>query len=503
MRSRDAYESLLTHWRELSTLASCSALLGWDELTHMPRGGAEHRGNQLALMAGLHHEKATDPRVSEWLAEVESGELASDPESCEAANLREIRRVFDRLTRLPRSLVEELARVTSTAQQEWTIARREDDFARLRPWLESIFALKRREADCLGFVENPYDPLLDEYEPGATASSIGAVFEPLRRELTPVCQEILGSGRRPDASILRRDYPLDRQRIFSEIVSAAIGFDFERGRIDITDHPFCSHIGPGDCRVATRFDVRNFGDGFYGVLHEVGHALYDLGTEPSQYGTPMGETASLGVHESQSRLWENTIGRSWPFWQHWFPLARRIFHESLHDVTAEEFHFANNLVEASLNRVEADEVTYNLHILARFDLEKALMSGDLAVADLPAAWSEAYRSYLGITPATDAEGCLQDIHWSAGLIGYFPTYALGNLFAAQLYEAASADLGDLDPSIARGKFAGLLGWLRDRIHRHGQRYRAANLIERATGSPPSHEPFLRTLRRKYEDLYLA
>ncbi|MDB5350309.1 MAG: Zn-dependent carboxypeptidase [Planctomycetota bacterium] len=502
MKTRATYEELLGLWRDQALLASCSAVLGWDEQTYLPRGGAEHRGNQLAQLAGLHHEKVTSPRIADALGEIENTDLVATSDSPEAANVREIRRVVDRLSRLPRTLVEELARTTTIAQQEWSLARRENSFARLQPWLEAIFVLKRQEAACLGYVESPYDPLLDEFEPGATARGLDAVFQPLRRELTPLCDAILGSSRRPDPSILRRYYPVDRQRIFSDVVAAAMGFDFEKGRIDLTEHPFCTQLGPGDCRVATRFDARNFGDGFYSVLHEVGHALYDQGTDPAQYGTPMGETASLGIHESQSRLWENTIGRSRPFWDHWLPLARQLFPDSLRDVTTEAFHFANNLVAATLNRVEADEVTYNFHILARFDLEKALIEGDLAVADLPDAWSGAYQKYLGISPSHDAEGCLQDIHWSAGLIGYFPTYALGNLFAAQFFEAASADLPGLDASISKGDFADLLAWLRNRIHRHGQRYRASDLINRVTGSPPSHAPLLRSLRRKYGRLYL-
>ena len=502
MRMQAAYEELLRHAREQHMLASCSALLGWDEQTYMPRGGAEHRGNQLAMLAGLHHEKATDPVVGALLLELEESDLVTPADSPEAANIRELRRNFDRLVRLPRSLVEEIARITSIAQQQWSEARRESNFTRLQPWLEAIFELKRREADCLGFTECRYDALLDEYEPEATARELQGIFDPLRRELEPLRDAILGSGRRPDTTILKRNYPEDRQRIFAEAVTAALGFDFGKGRIDITEHPFCSNIGPGDCRVATRYDPRNFGDGFFSVLHEVGHALYDQGTDPIHYGTPMGEPVSLGVHESQSRLWENTVGRSGPFWRHWFPLARQIFHESLRDVTPEAFHFAVNLVEPSLNRVEADEVTYNFHIFVRFELEQALIQGDLAVADLPGAWSDAYERYLGIIPANDAEGCLQDIHWSAGLIGYFPTYTLGNLFAAQLFDKASADLGNLESTIARGDFSGLLGWLRDRIHRHGQRYRPSDLINQATGSPPAHAALVRSLRQKYTSLYL-
>ena len=501
MGPRAAYDELVRRSKERTLLASCSALLGWDEQTYMPRGGAEHRGNQMALLAGLHHERATDPRVGELLGACEGSDLGAVPESPEAVNLRELRRTYDRLTRLPRSLVEELARTTSIAQQEWVDARRDADFPRFRPWLDSIVGLKRQEAECLGYEDAPYDALLDEYEPGTRCRDLAILFDALHRELVPLVAAIAESSRKPDPSILRRDFPVDRQRVFGEAAASAVGFDFRRGRLDTTAHPFCSGIGPGDTRITTRFDARNFSDAFFGILHEVGHGLYDQGLDPTHHGTPMGEAVSLGIHESQSRLWENALGRGRPFWAYWFPLARRVFHEALRDVTPEAFHFAINHVEPSLIRVRADEVTYNLHIIVRFELERALLAGDLTVGDLPGAWDEAYRRYLAVRPSNDAEGCLQDIHWSAGLVGYFPTYTLGNLYAAQFYAHAVDELGGLDASFAQGDFAGLLDWLRAHIHRHGQRHRAATLVERVTGSPPDPRPLVHALRRKSLELY--
>jgi carboxypeptidase Taq len=501
MTAQAAYDELLTRSREQSVLASCAALLGWDEQTYMPRGGSEHRASQQALLAGLHHERATDPKIGGLLAEVEGSTLVADPDSDAAANVREVRRVYDRLTKLPRSLVEELARVTSRGQQEWVDARRDKSFAKLRPTLETIFALKRQEAECLGHGGSPYDALLDEYEPGAKGDDLAPVFEALRVGLVPLVQAIAGSARQPDRSILAREFPVDRQRIFGETVAAAVGFDFERGRLDTTEHPFCTGIGPGDTRITTRYDLHNFSDAFFGVLHEVGHGLYDQGLDPSRHGTPLGEAVSLGVHESQSRLWENVVGRGRPFWVYWFPLASRVFREALSGVSLDDFVFAVNRVEPSLIRVQADEVTYNLHVLVRFELERALLNDDLPVSDLPSAWSEAYGRYLGVTPRDDAEGCLQDIHWSAGLIGYFPTYTLGNVYAAQLYSAAARDLGDPDAAFARGDFAGLLAWLRRNVHAHGQRYRSAELVRRVTGSPPDHRPLLASLEAKYGALY--
>jgi carboxypeptidase Taq len=513
MDPRAAYEELMSRAREQAMLASCSAVLGWDEQTYMPSGGAEHRGRQMALLAGLQHERATDPRVGELLGQVEGSSLTEPPDSIEAVNIRELRRSYDRRVRLPRALVEELARTTSMAQPEWVAARADSDFARFRPWLEQIIHLKREESACLRrATDSVYDPLLDDYEPGARTSEMAILFDALRRELTPLVAAIAQAARSPRTgtagpgpasteAILQRFYPCDRQRIFGESVASAVGFDFQRGRLDVTEHPFCTGIGPGDCRITTRFHEHQFSDAFFGILHEVGHGLYEQGLDPAHHGTPMGEAVSLGVHESQSRLWENAVGRSRAFWTYWFPMARRIFHEALASVTLDQFHAAVNQVAPSLIRVQADEATYNLHIIIRFDLEQDLLTGALSAADLPAAWNQKYQETLGVSPGNDAEGCLQDIHWSAGLIGYFPTYTLGNLYAAQLFDTAQEQLGSLDHAFAQGDFTGLLGWLRARIHVHGQRDRPAALIERVTGSRPDYRPLVAALRRKYGELY--
>ncbi len=501
MQAHAAYEELIRRAREDALLASCAELLGWDEETYMPRGGVEHRANQLAFLAGLQHERATEPHLHDLLETVADSVAVADPLSPVAVNLRELRRRYKRLIRLPRSLVEETARTTSLAQQEWVVARQHADFAHFRPWLEKIVALKCQEAAAVGSETTAYDALLDEYEPGARSREIAHLFEALHRELRPLVAALTAARRRPNVALLHREYPIERQRIFGEAVAAALGFDFQRGRLDTTTHPFFSSIGPGDCRIATRYSLHRFSDGIFSILHEVGHALYEQGLPQEHYGTPMGEAVSLGMHESQARLWENTIGRSRPFWEHIFPRARQVFHEALSDTTLDPFHFAVNHVAPTLIRVRADEVTYDMHILVRFELEQALLSGDLQTADLPAAWNEAYQRYLGIMPANDAEGCLQDGHWSAGLIGYFPTYTLGNLIAAQLFARARADLGDLSRPFARGEFGALLGWLREKVHRQGHRYPAARLIEQVTGAPLDHRPLVRSLQRKYGELY--
>jgi carboxypeptidase Taq len=501
MRPEIAYAELIRRTREQSLLASCAELLGWDEDTYMPPAGAEHRAAQLALLAGLQHARETDPAIGDLLAAVEGSPLVADHESAAATNVREIRRTYDRQTRLPRRLVEELASTAALSERAWAEARRAADFGRFRPWLDKVIRLKQREAESLALTADPYDALLDGYEPGARADELVILFDALRRELVPLVNALAYAPRRPDSACLRGSYPVERQRTFGESVAAGVGFDFRRGRLDTTTHPFFSPIGPGDCRITTRFGERNFCDGLFAILHEVGHGLYEQGLPPEHDGTPLGEVSSLGLHESQARLWENAVGRSRPFWQHFFPAARAAFPGPLAGVSLDEFHFAVNAVEPSLIRVGADEVTYNLHILIRFELERALLSGDLAARDLPGAWDEAYRHYLGVVPRDDAEGCLQDGHWAAGMFGYFPTYTLGNVFAAQLMARARRELGELDGAFARGDFGGLLGWLREKVYREGGRYSALRLIDRVTGSPPDQRPLVEGLRTKYGELY--
>jgi carboxypeptidase Taq len=500
VKAKPAYEELVRLARERALLSSCTALLAWDEETYMPRGGAAHRADQLAYLAGLEHEKGTNPRLGDLLADVEHSALVSDPLSDAAVNVREWRRLYGRLTRLPQPLVEETARVTSLAQQEWAAARRHADFARFRPWLERVVTLKRREADAIGYETEPYDALLEEYEPGACARDLEPLFAALADELTTLASRLMEAPRQP-AAILLRAFAEDRQRAFGETTAAALGFSFDRGRLDSTTHPFFATIGPGDCRITTRYNPDDFGDAYFSTLHEVGHGLYEQGLDPAQHGLPVGEAPSLAVHESQARLWENHVGRSEAFWRHFFPLAQQVFREALADVSLPEFYFAVNRVESSLIRVRADEVTYDLHVMARFELERALISGDLPPADLPAAWNEAYRRRLGVEPHNDAEGCLQDGHWAAGLIGYFPTYTLGNVMAAQLYARASHEICGLSDAFAQGDFSPLLRWLSDKVYLQGGRRPAARLIEYATGSPPDSRPLVMALRRKYEALY--
>ena len=495
------YEEVCRHARRTALLGSVESILGWDERTMLPPAAGPYRAEQITLLAGMIHQRQTDPQLGQWLAALAESPLAAEGESDAGVTIRRLKRRYDKKVKLPQSLVEELARTAVLGQQTWQEARAKDDFAAFRPVLEKTVRLKREEADALGYPECPYDALLDDYEPEELTGNVARVLAALREELVPLVAEIRSSGRQPDVSILQRRYPVDVQESFGREVAGQIGFDFDAGRLDTTAHPFCTDLGPRDCRITTRYNERFFNEAFFGILHESGHAIYDQGLREEQYGLPLGEAVSLGIHESQSRLWENMVGRSRPFWEHFFPQAQRRFPEALADVRLDDFYSAVNDVRPSLIRVEADEATYNLHILVRFELEQALLEGDLPVVELPGAWNEKYRRCLQIDPPDDASGVLQDIHWGAGLIGYFPTYALGNLYAAQLFAQAEADLGGLAGPLARGEFQPLCQWLREKIHRQGQRYTAAGLVERLTGQPLSHGPLIAHLRNKLGPLY--
>jgi carboxypeptidase Taq len=501
MDSNQAYAELIRRAKECALLGSVGELLGWDERTHMPPKGNQHRAEQMALVERLKHEWLASPRIGELLAEVESSALAKDGHTEAAVNIREIRRAYDRAVKKPEKLVEELARTTIRAQQVWQDARKANRFADFQPWLDKIVRLKREEAQALGYKDVAYDALLDEFEPGATTAEVTQIFAELRQDLVPLVSAITSSRRRAPKEILEREFPVKQQEEFSRQAATAFGFDFAAGRLDVTTHPFCCGIGPGDTRLTTRYNPRHFNQAFFGTLHEAGHGIYDQGLPAEHFGTPMGSAVSLGIHESQSRLWENQVGRSLAFWQHFFSPAQSLFPLALGDVALEDFVFAVNHVERSFIRVEADEVTYNMHIILRFELEQALIGGDLQAADVPAAWNDKFKKMFDLKVPDDAHGCLQDIHWSCGGIGYFPTYTLGNLYAAQFMEQARRDLGDLEGDFRQGQFLPLKHWLTEKIHQQGMRYRPRDLCQHVTGKPLSHAPLLTYLRQKYAALY--
>jgi len=420
--------------------------------------------------------------------------------SVEAVNLREWRREYDRLVKLPTDLMEERSRIVVQAQEAWLTARQDSDFSLFKPWLEKTIEINIKIADCLGYEKEPYDALLDEYEPGAVTSEVAVVLNSLRDELVPLIRAIGDASRKPDTSILKRDFPVQSQREFAVEAAKAIGYSFDKGRLDETAHPFCIDAGPEDTRITTHFEGHFFPKAFFSVMHEAGHGIYNQNLPGEHWGTPMGEYVSLGIHESQSRLWENLVGRNRAFWEYWYKRAQKRF-PALTDVSLDDFHFAINEVKPSLIRIEADEVTYNLHIMLRFELERAMLNGDLSAADVPAAWNEKVRSYLGVEVPDDSQGCLQDIHWSGGMIGYFPTYTLGNLNAAQLYEKAAEEIGDLDAMFRAGEFTPLREWLTDKVHSQGKRYRSDKLIEVITGKPLDASSLVRYLRSKFGELY--
>jgi carboxypeptidase Taq len=496
------YADLCQHSRRIAALTTINETLGWDERTHLPPAGGDYRAEQSTLLAGLIHEAWIDAKFGRQLEELSATlDKPDDPHNDVAVVVRRLKRQRDKRVKLPQTLVEEIARATVLGQQAWQEAREKDDFPSFRPLLERMIELKRQQAEALGYPQCPYDALLDEFEPDALTVNVGKVLEGLREELVPLVARIQACGRQPDASLLHRKFPADAQERLGRLAAKTIGFDFNRGQLDVTAHPFCATLGPSDCRITTRYDEQFFSSAFFGILHESGHGIYDQGLPREHFGLPLGEFVSLGIHESQSRLWENLVGRSRAFWTHFFPLAQQHFPAALGDVTLDAFHFAVNDVRPSLIRIEADEATYNLHILIRFELERALLDDKLQVADLPEAWNAKYRQYLGVTPPDNRNGVLQDVHWSAGLIGYFPTYSLGNLYAAQFFARAESDLGNLAQSFAEGDFQPLLAWLRDKVHRHGQRYSAAELVEQATGRPLCARPLVDHLTTKMGVLY--
>ena len=488
------YQKLLKRTREIALLSSASELLAWDLETYLPAKGVTFRADQLAHLGGEAHRLFTAKKVGEWISVCEQQGFA--PESDEAANVREWRRRYDRATKLPTKLVEKFQKVRTLAREAWRQARSQSEYSLFKPHLKKVLELNRQMADHWGYQESRYDALLDEYEPGARASELRRLFDDLRPAIGSVLAAALERSAAIPRDLLEGDYPVAAQQALNREVAQAIGFDFQAGRIDTTTHPFCSTLGPADCRLTTRYNERNFTQSFFGVLHEAGHGLYEQGLGADHYGTPLGSAASLGIHESQSRLWENHIGRSAAFWEHWYPVVRKHF-PALEKFSPAQIFAAVNRVSPSFIRVEADQVTYDLHILLRFELELKLIQGEISVADVPASWNEAFEKMLGLKVTKDAEGCLQDIHWSLGSFGYFPTYTLGNLNAAQLMHQAGRDQPNLASELARGDYGNLLAWLREKVHQPGQRYQPTELMQRATGEPTRSSYHVEYLRKKF------
>jgi carboxypeptidase Taq len=499
--SLSTLENLKTRLADVHNLQKAAAVLDWDQQTCMPPGGVRARAEQQATLSKLTHQLFTAAETGALLRRAEQEHAGLPPESDDAAFLRMARRDYDLAVRLPEELVTELARVTALAQNEWDRARRADDYAAFAPWLERILDLTRRKAEALGYEDRRYDALLDLFEPGMTSRQVDAVFAELKRETVPLVRAVAERGDAVDTAILHREYDEERQREFAESVLRDCGFDFARGRQDRSAHPFCTSFSRDDVRITTRYDRRFFPQAFFGSLHEMGHALYEQGIAAELEGTLLADGASLALHESQSRLWENLVGRSRPFWRRYLPRLREHFPAQTADVTEEDFYRAINRVQPSLIRVEADEVTYNLHIIIRYEIENDLLEGRLSVADAPEAWNAKYEELLGLRPPSDRDGILQDVHWSIGIMGYFPTYTLGNVLSIQLWERAAEEEPSIPEGIERGEFAPLLAWSREKVHRHGRKYLPAELVRRATGEPLTTAPYLAYLKRKFGEIY--
>lgn len=501
MERHPVLDELKRRLQEIIHIRAAAAVLGWDQETYMPPRGIVARSQQVSTLARLAHEKFTDPAIGELLQKLEDTALPQwDPDSDEARLVQLVRYLYDRAVKVPSEWVQRFTQLTSEAVPAWREARAKADFSIFKPYLERIVAMSREYAHFFAPFDHIYDPLLEGYERGMKTEQVRALFERVREGQSQLLQRIL---ERPqvDDRVLHAYYDPQKQLAFAHRLVADIGFDFSRGRIDLSTHPFTTSFSVYDVRFTVRYKQDDLSEVLTGALHEMGHALYEQGIDPKYEDTPLANGASFAVHESQSRMWENLIGRSRAFWTHFFPALKQVFPENLSDVSVDAFYRALNKVQPGFIRVDADEVTYNFHIILRFELEQALLTDDLKVDDLPGAWNEKMQTYLGLRPPDDAKGVLQDIHWSHGSFGYFPTYALGNLISAQLWEAMTKDLGDPYEPIARGEFAPILEWLREKVHRHGAKYPPQELVRRVTGSDITPEPYLAYLERKYTDVY--
>ena len=484
---------------ELSDLFYTSAVLGWDQQVYMPPGGAEERGNQLGTLARITQEKATSPELGKLLEDLIPFAESLDPDSDEARIIKVNKKDFNKATRVPPEHVEKFAQVTTMAQQAWVEARQKSNFSIFLPHLKKVIELRKEYISFFPEVDHPYDALLDDFEPGMKTAEVKAIFGELRPKQVELIRAIAG---RPqvDDSFLHQAFDEKKQWDFGTEVITKFGYDWNRGRQDKAAHPFTTDFGVNDVRITTRLTPEFLNTMLFGTMHECGHALYGLGTAPELERSGLMGGASLAVHESQSRMWENLVGRSLPFWLHFYPRLQEVFPQ-LASIPLEKFYKGINKVQPSFIRVEADEATYNLHIMLRMEIEIALMEGKLAAEDLPEIWNTKMQEYLGVTPPNDAKGVLQDVHWSGGMIGYFSTYALGNLISAQLWEKINQDLPDLPEQIRAGKFESLLGWLREKIHRHGRKFEPQELVQKVTGSKIDPAAYVRYLTKKYNDIY--
>jgi len=484
---------------EVYDLDRISSVLSWDQQTYMPPGGSEDRGNQLSLLARLSHERFTSNEVGELLESLKEYEKQIDPESNDACLIHQTRHDYLKDTRVPTEWVSEFSRITAISQDVWTEARPKSDFASFQPHLEKVVAMRRQYSDFFKPYDHIYDPQLDDYEPGMKTADVKAIFDVLRPQQVALLKQISDKSQ-VDDSFLQVTFAEKGQWDFGVEMITAFGYDWKRGRQDKAAHPFTTTFGYGDVRITTRFEPTEL-NSLFSTAHECGHALYDQGVPKDLSRSPLHDGASHALHESQSRMWENLVARSFPFWNHFYDSLQKAFPKELGGVPLEKFYKGINKVGPSLIRTEADEATYNLHIMMRLELEISMLESKLAVNDLPEAWNKRMQEYLGIIPPDTKDGCMQDIHWSSGYFGYFPTYALGNLVSLQLWECIQRDIPDLEKQIADGKFSGLLAWLRENVHKYGHKFEPQVLIQKITGSKIDPNPYIRYLKQKFGEIY--
>ena len=471
--------------REIAILNSASATLDWDQETYAPSKAVEFRSKQTAYFAGKVHEIKTSAAFQEGLEDASLGE----------ANQRELTHQFDRATKLPKELVERASETSTLAKAAWSEAREKDDFSLFAPHLSKLLEIAREQADHWGYEDEPYDALLSEYERAAKTREVAGLFDSISQDVAQIAATAVEKSAAIPADLLHGPAPIHEQMTLNREIAESLGFDFQAGRIDTTEHPFCTTLGPADIRLTTRYDENDFASSLFGVMHETGHGLYEQGLPADDFHLPSGQAVSLGIHESQSRLWENHVGRSRPFWERWLPRAQELF-PHLRDIDLDQFLTAINRAAYSSIRVEADEATYDLHILLRFKLERALIAAELEVSDVPGIWNDTFESLFGFRPTSNREGCLQDIHWSMGGLGYFATYSLGNLNAAQLYNHAAQD-SEVIGGARQGNFIPLLEWMQKKIHAKGSTLFPQDLMESATGSPTKPDAYLAHLRERF------
>ncbi len=495
------YEELKTRLAGIHDLRMARAILGWDQHTKMPPKAAPVRAEQLGTLDRFAHELFIDDEIGGLLEELRDYEQGLDVDSNEASLIRVTRHDYEKAKRVPPELRAELTRAGAIALSAWVEAREKSDFSIFLPYLKRNLELQHEYIACFEGYDTAYDVLLDDFDEGMKTSEVQAVFDELKRELIPLIAEIGERSDLVDDSCLHGHFPIDGQRAAALEILERIGFDPESWRLDPTVHPFAMSGATTDIRLTTRYDESELGVSLFASIHEFGHGFYEANVDPALERTPVAQVTSMSLHESQSRMWENLVGRGLPFWRFFYPSLQQRFPDQFGSVELDEFYRAINKVQPSLIRVEADEATYNLHVILRFELEQQMLSGELPLEDLPEAWNARMTEYLGVEVPDDARGVLQDVHWSGGAIGYFPTYSLGNVVSVQLWEQIRAQIPDLDAQFERGEFGELAGWLRENLHRHGRKYNSRQMLERITGGPMDPGPYLRYLREKLGDIY--